>query len=502
MESASWDAPDLSEVKKRSKEYYDQGVKAIFAAPGAEDGAIKKDKSGRLPAKFMDAAVGLTHQVNQQEAKLDRYVQKLTESFGGSLPEQIQQVVNNTLPQKMKAKDFSKINPIPTSDLRESLEDIKDHLDSFGKSSEAIQKAVKKHFESEEKKVRDKSREKPKPPKEEETELTEDDLEEVKEEKPKKSPPPPPKKKEEAPPKREVPPLPSFSLDDVDFKKDDFRLDPEEFKQMDEEEPVQYDKPKGDQPEEGPGPQSHPPKKTWKQSFQDLSSKAKSWFASAPKNVKKFAEDDAYRRKVVMDAHSAMTSAPEKATKQLIKTFKEEVHEYKEAAHAVGLLASGKKINATQKHALKTAAFHVGLTVAATALTTTGLGAGAAVFAKSMARHVALKAIGSMFEKAHILDELGHVGHGVKHILDKMAAKKVKSPRRSETQQEDGEDNDRLLFDFVSALVAKELENFSAEDTGDVIEKTVQKHDVHEASSLESVVALRYWKSLHGDNPK
>lgn len=245
-----------------------------------------------------------------------------------------------------------------------------------------------------------------------------------------------------------------------------------------------------------------PPKKTWKQSFNDLSSKAKTWFASAPKNVKKFAEDDAYRRKVVMDAHSAMTSAPEKATKQLIKTFKEEVHEYKEAAHAVGLLATGKKINATQKHALKTAAFHVGLTVAATALTTTGLGAGAAVFAKSMARHVALKAIGSMFEKAHILDELGHVGHGIKHILDKMAAKKVKSPRRSETQQEEGEDNDRLLFDFVSALVAKELENFSAEDTGDVIEKTVQKHDVHEASSLESVVALRYWESLHGDNPK
>lgn len=225
---------------------------------------------------------------------------------------------------------------------------------------------------------------------------------------------------------------------------------------------------------DGHGGHEEKPKKSWKEALSGLSSKAKEFFQSAPKNVKRFAEDDAYRRGALMKAHEALTTAPEKATKQLIHTLKEEIHEYKEAAGAVKDLASGKKLNKHQKHALKTAAFHVGLTLAATALTTSGVGAGAAVFAKSMARHVALKAVGSMFEKAHILDEIGHVGHGVKHILDKLAAKKEKG--------EEGPEGDRLLLDFIRALVAKEMEGLDAEDVAEAMERASRKNDVHEAS--------------------
>lgn len=214
--------------------------------------------------------------------------------------------------------------------------------------------------------------------------------------------------------------------------------------------------------------EEHPaPKKTWKESLADMSSKAKQFFEKAPKSVQKFATDEQYRRDSLLKAHKSLTEAPEKATNALLKTLKEEVHEYKEAAGAVKALATGKKINKHQKHALKTAAFHVGLTVAATALTTTGLGAGAAMFAKSMARHVALKAVGSMFEKMHILDEIGHIGHGVKHILDKLAAAK------KEKKQEVSED--RLLLDFIRALIAKEMEGISPEDVAEAMELASRK---------------------------
>lgn len=212
------------------------------------------------------------------------------------------------------------------------------------------------------------------------------------------------------------------------------------------------------------------PKKSLKDRLRALSEKAQSFVKNAPKEVSKFLTDDGHRRKVLTEASAALEKVPAKTIKNVVDTVKHEVHEFKEAGAGIKAVLSGKKMNDHQKKAFKTVAFHVGLTVAATALTASGGPlAGMAMFGKSMAKHIAMKAASNALGHLHVLEELGHVGHGIKHVLEKLAAEEPNS--------------DEVLVQFVIALMAKELSKLEDGDVAGLVEKASEGGEKKEASA-------------------
>lgn len=222
------------------------------------------------------------------------------------------------------------------------------------------------------------------------------------------------------------------------------------------------------------GHKEEKPKKSLKERLQSLSEKAKSFVKSAPKEVSKFLTDDVHRRKTMTAASAALEKAPAKLVKNVVDTVKHEVHEFKEAGAGIKAVMSGKKMDDHQKKALKTVAFHVGLTVAATALTVSGGPlAGLAAFGKSMAKHVAMKSASNALGHLHVLEELGHVGHGIHHVLDKLAAEGEKA------------DSDTVLVQYVMALMAKELGKLEDGDFAKVVEEASKGEGKKEAGELQ-----------------
>jgi hypothetical protein len=201
------------------------------------------------------------------------------------------------------------------------------------------------------------------------------------------------------------------------------------------------------------------PKKSWKERFKGLSDKAKAFVKTAPAAVKSFIQDDAFRRTALMAAHKSLEEAPKKMVRKLVDTAKEEVHEFKAAGQGIKAVLSGKKMDKHQKHAFKKVAFHVGLTVAATALTAAGGPlVAAAAFGKSMAKHVAMKAASNALSHLHILQEFGHVGHGIAEILEKFAADQSKKAPV---------DHEEAMMKLIIAAVAKEIEKLDDHSTID-----------------------------------
>ena len=201
------------------------------------------------------------------------------------------------------------------------------------------------------------------------------------------------------------------------------------------------------------------PKKSWKDSIKSLSEKAQGFFKSAPKIAKQFVEDEDFRRKTLLDAHKRLTEAPEKVVKDLVETAKHEVKEFKEAGAGVKAVLKGEKMTDHQKKAFKTVAFHLALTAAATALTATGGPlAAAGMFGKSMAKHVAMKSVSRAIGHLHILEEMGHIGHGIhhglEHIMDKLASEK---------------DPETAMAEFVMAAVGKEIQELDAGSLEDIL---------------------------------
>lgn len=207
------------------------------------------------------------------------------------------------------------------------------------------------------------------------------------------------------------------------------------------------------------------PKKTWKERLKSLSEKAQNFVKAAPKEVKSFITNPAARRKALIAAHKTLEEAPEKMVKSFIKAAKEEVEEFKEAGEGIKTVLKGGKMSKHQKKAFKKVAFHVALTVAAVALTTSGGPlAAAAGFGKSMVKHVAMKAASNALAHVHVLEEVGHISHGLAHIVTKLAAEETeKAPKMK---------NDEAVVKLVMAAVAKELEKLDDEDTiSEVLEK-------------------------------
>jgi hypothetical protein len=219
------------------------------------------------------------------------------------------------------------------------------------------------------------------------------------------------------------------------------------------------EEPKGGKPAEG-----GPPKKSWADRLKGLGKKAQDFVAKAPKEVKRFIEDEGFRRKTLMGVHEALVKAPEKLAKGVVNTVKHEVHEYKTASKGIASAIRGNKMTSEQKKAVKSVAVHLAIGITAAALTSSGPLAAAGALVKGMSRHVALKAVSRAMGHLHVLDELGHIGHGVEGLMSHLASTgnaQVMLFRYAEEASEGGDpDTDEVFGNFITASVAKELDNF------------------------------------------
>ena len=150
-----------------------------------------------------------------------------------------------------------------------------------------------------------------------------------------------------------------------------------------------------------------------KGALKGLASKLK----GAPKDVQQFVADPKHRKEALGKGVQAMKKAPGKYLSQLAKVAKHEVHEFKTAGQGLKAVMKGDKPSAQQKKAIKAVAVHMGITVAAAVLTTATPALATMAVGKAMGKHMALKAALKVLGDLHVLEEVGHIGHGVGHVL-------------------------------------------------------------------------------------
>jgi len=198
----------------------------------------------------------------------------------------------------------------------------------------------------------------------------------------------------------------------------------------------------------------------WKARFKGLSESATKFVEAAPKAVKHFFGDDEFRKKALGEAKDALVNAPKKMITNLVTTAKHEVHEFKTAAEGVKAVMQGGKMTKKQKSAFKEVATHMAIGGAAAAFAASGPLMAAGVFAKNLARHVAMKSVSKHLGDLHMLEELGHVGHGVAHLIQHIA---------SEDKDAKGDSAEDAMAKFMMAAVAKEIEQLTDEDFQEVL---------------------------------
>jgi hypothetical protein len=248
--------------------------------------------------------------------------------------------------------------------------------------------------------------------------------------------------------------------------------------------------------------------------FKGLSEKAKAFVTKSTAAVQKFVSDTEHRARVLEDAGKAVLASPKTYAKRVVQTVKEEVHEFKEAGQALKLLSAGKELNHHQKKALKTVAIHMGIAIAAAALTSTGLLAGAAAFGKGMVQKIALKAAAHTLGNIHMLEEIHHIGHGAGHLLHLVASEQdeqdveeagteeeTEQPEAEpetdevdESDEDEGEDaspEEALAF-LVMQSVVKAMKELGDEDMSEILE---------EASGDQEKLAFKVGAALESDLP-
>lgn len=229
------------------------------------------------------------------------------------------------------------------------------------------------------------------------------------------------------------------------------------------------------------------PKKSWKERMKGLGAKALDFVKKAPKDVQKFLEEGDHRKKVLSEIHKSIVEAPEKLVKNAISTAKHEVHEYKEAGSGIKAVIKGGKMSISQKKAFKTVAIHLAISIAASALVSSGPLGVAGTLAKGMAKRLAMKSMSRALGHIAILEEVGHIGHGVGEFMSHLASTRNPSEivyRYAAEVEEGGDpDVDDILGNFMAANVAKELETFgSDEDVDSVLSSFDEKEDEPEES--------------------
>ena len=192
----------------------------------------------------------------------------------------------------------------------------------------------------------------------------------------------------------------------------------------------------------------------------------KKFLSQAPKEVSSFIKDPESRKSTLSKIVKGIKAAPGKLGQQAVHHVKHEVKEWKEAGVAVGKLAKGKKLEPSEKKALKSAATEVALVVAVTALTgglasgLSGLGKKSAIhLAQAVGKKVALKAVsGGVLGRIPQLEEAAHGAHSLIHHLTKLSA------------EEASENPDEILGKWVEAAVMKELESLDESDIVEALE--------------------------------
>lgn len=221
------------------------------------------------------------------------------------------------------------------------------------------------------------------------------------------------------------------------------------------------------------------PKKSLKERMQALKETVK----SLPGAAKKFVEDHSHRKEVMGKAGTSIKKSPGTYLKKLKETWDHEKHEFAETGKGIAAVMKGGKPTPGQKKAMKTVATHLAITTAAAALTSASPALAGLAIGKAMAKHIALKAAAKVLGDMHVLEEMGHIGHGIHHVLDKLAA-------------DEGSDEKLSPEDAFSALIMKkvmeQMDQLSDEDIADILEETSGQEKTAALVAIRYKVAARY----------
>jgi hypothetical protein len=236
------------------------------------------------------------------------------------------------------------------------------------------------------------------------------------------------------------------------------------------------DKKEGPTKPEAPesGTDSAKPGFTWKGRFKGLSENASKFVSGSAKSFRHFLGDDDFRHEALKEARGALTRAPGKIAASLLETAKHEVKDFKYASSGVKSVLSGGKMTKKQKTAFTEVASHMALAAASASLLASSPLVGAALFAKSLAAHLAAKSVSRSVEKLHILGEVGHVGHGLAHLISHIAAEGKKKQMM---------EPEEAMVKLVMAAVAKELENLTDKDFAEILEKCGEESEMTKTAS-------------------
>lgn len=215
----------------------------------------------------------------------------------------------------------------------------------------------------------------------------------------------------------------------------------------------------------------------WKKALKGLKDSAVKFVENAPKAVKHFLGDPDFRKAALKEARESLTKLPKAAKHRLVETVKEEVHEFKTAGEGIRAMMSGKKMSKHQKHAFKAVATHLSIGAAAAAFAATGPLAAAAVFSKNLATHVALKSVKKALGSLHTMNEVHHIGHGVLHFFEHIAA---------EGDGSKNADPEEAMTDFILAAVAKQIEQLTDDDFSEVLNNLEAEQDKTAAIAVVS----------------
>lgn len=251
-------------------------------------------------------------------------------------------------------------------------------------------------------------------------------------------------------------------------------------------------KDKGEGHGEGEHGHEEKPKKSWKERLQSISQAAKDFVKNAPENIKKFVEDDAHRRGVLIEMHKSLGEVPEKLWERAKHQVKHTAQEYKLAGQGVKTVLKGGKMTKEQKHAVKVVAFEAAMTVAVSAVTG-GLGAGASglagqaaqSFVTSLAKKIALNAVTDGLGRVVDVEELGHLGHGIHHMLEHIV---------TADEGDKGEKGDEmdLITAYITKVVAEELKELDPDTLAEALEDASTSDSARQASEISQRVAQRF----------
>jgi len=246
--------------------------------------------------------------------------------------------------------------------------------------------------------------------------------------------------------------------------------------------------PKPEHELEDEGGQKGKEKPAGKGFFKGLSEKAKAFVTKSSAAVQKFVSDEEHRAKVMVDAGKTILASPKTYAKRLVQTAQEEVHEFKLAGQALKSLAQGKKMDHHQKKALKTVAIHMSIAVAAAALSSTSLLAGAAAFGKGMVQKIALKSAAHALEKVHLVQEITHIGHGAHELFEVMHHLIAADQGEDDKRTVDKIDPEEAFAILVMQSVVKAMKELNDEDMADILEDASGEQE-KQAFKVGAVVA-------------